>query len=387
MTTWDTDTPLAPKDPPHWFVAALAWLLIALFTTALLASIFVHVPETVRSRFVLLPENGAESIQSPRHGVVAQVLAKQGQSVHKGDLLFLLRVDEVREWKLESDTRREELRALQERLGKEEEAYQSAVRLKDSEIDQADREVAFRAAHLKIMQDLVVRVEKLAASGLMSDIELASHRLARAQSEKDLEIAQKTLAQRRIERQRLDMDRARLRNEEHTKAEDLRMRLAALQQPLSASANGMLEIRAPYDGVCVNVTHEDAGRVVAAGDALCQLTPNATRLQARLDVPETGVSRIARSQHVRLLFDAFPYQRFGGVNGAIDWVSPAAVQRQQGSDFVALASLERQSVIAGPNSYPLRPGMKGEARVTVGRRSLIEFAFEPLRRIRENLKP
>ncbi|HEX7419593.1 MAG TPA: HlyD family efflux transporter periplasmic adaptor subunit [Thermoanaerobaculia bacterium] len=387
MTTWDTDTPLAPKDPPHWFVIALAWLLIALFATALLAAIFVHVPETVRSRFVLMPENGAEPIQSPRHGVVAQVFVKQGQSVHKGDPLFLIRVDEVREWKLESDTRREELRALQERLGKEAEAYESALRIKDSEISQADREVTFRAEHLKIMQDLVVRVEKLAANGLMSDIELASHRLSRAQSEKDLEIAQKTLAQRRMERQRLEMDRGRQRNEENSKAADLRMRVGALQQPLSGSANGMLEIRAPFDGVCINVAEETAGRVIAAGDALCQLTPDATRLQARLDVPETGVSRVARNQHVRLLFDAFPYQRFGGVNGAIDWVSPAAVLRQQGSDFVALASLDRQVVIAGPNAYPLRPGMKGEARVTVGRRSLIEFAFEPLRRIRENLHP
>jgi hypothetical protein len=31
--------------------------------------------------------------------------------------------------------------------------------------------------------------------------------------------------------------------------------------------------------------------------------------------------------------------------------------------------------------------MKGSARVTVGRRALIEYAFEPLRSIRENLQP
>ena len=386
MTTWDTDLPIARKEPPPWFMTALAWLLIALFATAVLAAIFVHVPETVKSRFVLMPENGADAIQSPRHGVVAQVLVKAGQDVHRGDRLFLLRVDEVREWKVESDTRQEELRALKERLAKDEEAFSSALRIKDSEIEQAEREVTFRESHVKIMNDLVARVEKLAASGLTSQIELASHRLARAQSEKDLEIARKTLAQRRMERQRIETDRLRQRHDENSKAEELRIRLAALQQPLSASANGLLEIRAPYDGVCINVSSEDAGRVVAAGDPLCQLTPANARLQARLEVPESGVSRVARRQNVRLFFDAFPYQRFGAVAGAIDWVSPAAVVRQQTAEFVALASLERQAVIAGANSYPLRPGMRGEARVTVGRRSLIEFAFEPLRRIRENLQ-
>jgi multidrug efflux pump subunit AcrA (membrane-fusion protein) len=386
MTAWETDLPIARREPPNWFMTALAWLLIALFATALLVAVFVRVPETVSSRFVLMPENGADAIQSPRPGVVAQVFVKPGQIVRAGDRLFLLRVDEVREWKLESDTRQEELRAMKDRLARDEEGFSSALRIKESEIEQAEREVAFRESHVNIMNDLVVRVEKLAASGLMSQIELASHRLSRAQSEKDLEIARKTLAQRRMERQRLLSDRARQRHDDASKAEELRMRVAALQQPLSASANGLLEVRAPYDGVCINVAAEDAGRVVGAGEALCQLTPATTRLQARLDVPENGVSRIARQQHVRLFFDAFPYQRFGGVAGAIDWVSPAAVLRQQGSEFVALASLERQAVVAGTKSYPLRPGMKGEARVTVGRRSLIEFVFEPLRRIRENLQ-
>jgi len=382
---WEPEAPIAPPEPPHWFASGLAWLLIALFATAVVAAVFVHVSETVRSRFVLTPEGGVESIQAPRHGVVAKVMVKAGQAVRKGEPLFLLRVDEVREWKLQSDTRAEDLRALRERMAKEEEEYASALRIKDSEIDQADREVRFRAAHLEIMKDLVARVEKLSASGLMSDIELASHRLSREQSAKDLEIAEKTLAQRRLERQRLELDRTQQRHEEQSKAEELRMQFAALQQPLSASANGLLEVRAPYDGVCVNVAQESAGRVIAAGDPLCQLTPNTTRLQARLDVPETGVSRVARNQHVRLFFDAFPYQRFGAVTGAVDWVSPAAVLRQQGSDFVALASLDRAAIVAGAHSYALRPGMKGEARVTVGRRSLIEFAFEPLRRIRENM--
>jgi hypothetical protein len=31
--------------------------------------------------------------------------------------------------------------------------------------------------------------------------------------------------------------------------------------------------------------------------------------------------------------------------------------------------------------------MSGKARITVGRRPLIEYAFEPLRQVRENLRP
>ncbi|HVS31471.1 MAG TPA: HlyD family efflux transporter periplasmic adaptor subunit [Thermoanaerobaculia bacterium] len=383
---WESDAPLVPRQPPPWFVPALAWLLVALFATALLAAIFVQVPETVRSRFVLVTEGGADPIQSPRQAVIEQVRVRPGQAVKKGETLFVMRVDALRDWRADTDAREESLRSLTESSAKLEEAQAASLRIKDGEIDQAEREVAFRTTHLGIMKDLVTRVEKLAATGLISEIELAAQRLALAQSDKDLELARKTLSQRQLERQGLENERSRQRIAEKSAADELRIRIASLQQPLASSPDGLLEIRAPYDAVCVGVTQQNAGGVVAAGEPLCQLSPTANRLQARLELPEAGLSRLESRQRVRLLFDAFPYQRFGVVTGAIDWITPAAVTRAQGSEFVALASLDKASIIAGGNPYPLKPGMKGEARITVGRRALIEFAFEPLRSLRENLK-
>ncbi|MGZ8829269.1 MAG: biotin/lipoyl-binding protein, partial [Thermoanaerobaculia bacterium] len=186
--TWESQSPLLPSDPPHWFVPALAWLLIALFVTVLLAAIFVHVPETVHSRFVLVPEGGSDPIQSPRSAVVEQVLVRPGQQVKKGDTLFLLRVDEVREWRTETDAREESLRSLRATSTKLEEAHESALRIKDGEINQAEREMNFRTTHLRVMHELTEKVEKLARTGLMSQMELASQRVSLAQSEKDLEI-------------------------------------------------------------------------------------------------------------------------------------------------------------------------------------------------------
>ncbi|MGZ4777761.1 MAG: HlyD family secretion protein [Thermoanaerobaculia bacterium] len=384
---WEGEDPLVSNEPPGWFVPALAWILIVLFVTVLLASILVHVPETIESRFVLVTEGGADPIQSPRPAVIEQVLVRPGQSVKKDDRLFVMRVDQVREWRTETESRQEALRALLERSAKLEETHAAALRIKDGEIEQAQREVVFRTTHLATMKDLVQRVEKLAATGLISQIELASHRIALAQSQKDLALARQNLAQSRLERDQLETERKRQRIEEKSTGDDLQIRIAALQQPLAASPNGLLEIRAPYDAVVMKLTQQNAGGVVAAGEQLCQLSPTTSRLEARLEVPETGVSRLAPRQSVRLLFDAFPYQRFGMATGAIEWVSPAAVTRDQGSDFVAVASLDKRDIVAGVHSYPLRAGMKGQARVTVGRRALIEYAFEPLRGMRENLQP
>ncbi len=229
-------------------------------------------------------------------------------------------------------------------------------------------------------------MDRLAKSGLTSEMEQAAQRLSLAQSEKDLEAATKNLARQRIARQNLVTERIRQRMAERSAADDLTIRISALQQPLSTSPNGLLEIRAPYDAICAEVAQQNSGAVVAPGSELCQLSPVSGRLQARLDIPESGLSRLEAKQPTRMLFDAFPYQRFGIVTGTIDWISPAAITRAQGSEFVALASLDRSEIKAGGKSYPLKAGMKGQARVVVGRRALIEYVFEPLRSMRENLR-
>ena len=66
----EAESEMLPQDPPPWFIRSLAWLLIAMFGVALLAAVLVSLPETVTCPFVLVPENGADPIQSPRLAVV-----------------------------------------------------------------------------------------------------------------------------------------------------------------------------------------------------------------------------------------------------------------------------------------------------------------------------
>ena len=97
------------------------------------------------------------------------------------------------------------------------------------------------------------------------------------------------------------------------------------------------------------------------------------------------MARIAVGQRVRFFADAFPYQRYGTLTGTLSWMSPSAVSSREGQQFVALATLDRESFIYRGHEAILRAGMRGEARVIVGSRTLIEYALEPVRQLRENL--
>jgi hemolysin D len=90
---------------------------------------------------------------------------------------------------------------------------------------------------------------------------------------------------------------------------------------------------------------------------------------------------------VRYFFDAFPYQRYGTITGKVDWISPSAVTTTEGSRFVALGSLDSYEISSrAGKALPLRVGMKGAAHIIVGGRTLIEYAFEPIRQLRESMK-
>ena len=55
--------------------------------------------------------------------------------------------------------------------------------------------------------------------------------------------------------------------------------------------------------------------------------------------------------------------------------------------FFAFGSLDRYEISPRPGQVLLlRVGMRGDAHIIVGGRTLIEYAFEPIRQLRESMK-
>jgi multidrug efflux pump subunit AcrA (membrane-fusion protein) len=383
----DLESEILPQEPPHWIIRAAAWLLLAGFLWALLIAIVVRLPETVRCRFVLVPATGADPIQSPRQAVISRVAVNEGQPVKVGDELFVLRSDEIRGWDTQLRSLSEDLHTKEESLTRNEAAYASELEIKKAEIEQANSEVKFRENHAATSRDLVARMGKLAKQGGESEVDLIKLKLDLAGSEKDLSVAQRTLQQVNLDRQRKETEHARQRGEEKAEIEKLKMHISALKTDLENAKGNLLTIRSPYEGVITSLDYRTIGSVVQQGQILCQLAPKEVKPKARMTLNDAGLAKLAVAQRVRYFFEAFPYQRYGTVSGKLDWVSPSAVTTPDGAHFIALGSLDRYEISprAG-QALPLRVGMQGEARIIVGGRTLIEYAFEPIRQLRESVR-
>jgi len=382
----DTESEMLPQDPPLWIVRSGAWLMIGFFLIALLASIVVHLPETVTCPFVLVPKDGADPIQSPYMAVVNRVAVNEGDAIKAGAVMFVLRSGEIRGLDTSSRTLSEDLRTREESLAKSDSAHGAQLQIKDQEIAQAESEVSFRERHATTSRELVERMERLSKNGGISQVELLRLKLEQAESEKDFSVSQRTLQQVTLERQRMEMDRSRQRGQDVAEIESGKYRLAAFRSDLENAELNMLTMHAPYDAVVISVAQRSPGSVVQNGQELCQLARIDSKPRARLSLSEGGLPKLIVGQRVRFFFEAFPYQRYGAVSAKLDWISPSVVTTPEGARFVALASVDDAPPSGISKPLALRVGMRGEARIVVGRRTLIEYALEPVKQLRENLK-
>lgn len=383
----DVESEMLPQEPPPWIIRSTAWLLLAAFLFALLVAVVMRLPESVHCQFVLIPATGADPIQSPRQAIISHVAVEEGQPVKLGETLFVLRSDEIRGWDTQFRTLTEDLRSKEESLIQFETAYTAQLEIKKAEIEQAKSEVKFRENHASTSRELVTRMEKLAKQGGESEIDLVKLKLDLAGSEKDFSVAQRTVQQVNLDRERMETEHARQRAEQQSEIEKLKMRIGALKIDLENTQQNLLTVRSPYEGVIISMDQRTVGSFVQQGQVLCQLAAKDAKPRARMTLNEAGLPKLAIAQRVRYFFEAFPYQRYGAVTGKLDWISPSAITTTEGSHFVALGSLDRYDISPRAGEVlPLRVGMRGQAHIIVGGRTLLEYAFEPIRQLRESMK-
>lgn len=376
---------MLPQNLPPAAVYAIGWLFVLLFVSGIAGAVCITFPETVRSRFELVPDSGADPVQAPYPGVAVEICVSEMDEVKKGEKLFVVQSDEFRRRDVELHTLIEDLRARREKISRLEQTHQAELDILDEQIVQVEGEKTFLAKLISTNRKLRDTLARLHNKGAASQLQLDQQELALIESEKDLISTGVALNQTRLTKHKAIVERVKNVEDESAEIVKLEYRIEALQQDLTSAKGNLLEIRAPYDAVIVNLSIRNPGGVIEAGDPLCTLAPVDAKAEARLLIEGEGVSRIAIGQKTRLFFDAFPYQRYGTVPARIDSISPAALPvNGEEPRFPAVAILDSNRINAHGKSNPLRLGMTGEARTVVGRRSLLEYALEPIRRVRED---
>lgn len=391
----DRPTPYLPSDPPHWVARGLSYLLILIFTSIVAGAVLIRVPETVSAPFTLAPRLGADPVRALRRGLIQQVDLVEGQSVKQGDKLFVIRSEQTGEQTVELRTLGTELRGASESQGlarekflnQQQAAAEERLRL-EGRLEHLERMVELKSGELALARDVSESYAQLRNEGLagMTTLKEKQTEVARLNGQIEQYRNEQRDTRAALEKIGRDLELARNDHLERERAlrEDIdkhRIQIANRSQWVAQNQGAQFVALAPCSGVVLKLYVKTHTALVSEGEALCELACAGEQLQAELKIPQTGAGRIKIGQGVKLLYDSFPYQQFGVKFASLRWISPMTST----TDFRAIADIADESINVLGQPSPLRAGMGGRAEVVIGQRSLLSIAFDPIRRLREDM--
>ncbi|MDE0224516.1 MAG: HlyD family efflux transporter periplasmic adaptor subunit [Gammaproteobacteria bacterium] len=377
------------------------WLLVTLLGLGTLA-VFGTYARSERVQGYLVPSGGLVKVAPARAGVLREVRVRVREEVAAGQVLAVVRSealsltgDTAASIALESLRDQERLLEGQIRLERDR-LTRERLRL-EAEGDGVEAQIASFEEQRELQREITetarsafTRATALLEAGFVSVVESE----ARKQSWLAHHLEEKRQAQRLTElRARLTGLRHRLAmvppevalrvSRLESQAADIKQREAELE------GRRAYVVKAPVTGTVASIK-DTPGVIVSPHRPLASIRPAGSELEAELYVPSRAAGFVAAGQVVRLLYAAFPHQRFGSYEGVIRHVAPAITSVAEADVPFSLGEpcyrvavrLGSQSVMAFGHSFELQAGMLLEGNIILERRSFLGWLTEPFRAVR-----
>jgi hemolysin D len=427
---------------PWRFTRATIVSIAALVLAGLLWSFIGHVNVIVIAPGALWPESDVRRVYAPVDGELTNIYIAEGQPVSKGDVIARLNARGAIEaatqaldaqLKLEAAERewREfpEKKALMERRVASlkqavelEEQHQAkrisegSSRLAEGQRAQAQEartnlEDARRARDAaKLEADKYERLFAMTGGGGVSQLQVESKKNALLAAENALRVAQSrvselsarqalesTQATAQLETGGQELNRLRLQyegaeKEIATAEEKIRLQLQTARLVAEAAArirfenidkDNFLLIVAPVSGVITGITSTQPGDKIQANSPLAGIAPKDAKPVLKVEIPEQDRAFLREGLAANLKFSAFPYQRYGLLEGVLEYISPATKPSPASKQpvYEGRVRLAQAHYKVGDTEYPLRYGMTATAEIVVRERRIIDLALDPFRQV------
>jgi multidrug efflux pump subunit AcrA (membrane-fusion protein) len=376
----------------------LSWTLASLVAFIL---VFISIAQYARKETVtgyLTPTSGTAQIVVPQQGFVKELHVKEGQAVAEGDPLLTIVTsqisangDDVNATVLAALARQREvierqIAAEERRTASEHERLASTTKGIEGEIAQLEDQRNIQNERLKLSESFVSTGATLIAKGALPAVELKRREQAALEQAQNLASLDQQITARRTQ---LTDARHTLEQLPTVAAERTRVLRGDLswieQRTAEVDGRRAYVIKAPTSGH-VSTLQATVGKVADPKHMQLEIIPLDSTLQAELFFPTRASGFVRPGQQVRILYDAFPYQKFGTYRGTVAKVSHTILTGNDATGPITLKEPayrvtvlpERPDIDAYGRKMPLQPGMLLKADVILEQRSLMRWLLDPM---------
>jgi adhesin transport system membrane fusion protein len=147
------------------------------------------------------------------------------------------------------------------------------------------------------------------------------------------------------------------------------------------------EVRAPMDGVVNRIFINTIGGVVKPGDPILEMTPTTDEVVIEARVLPTDRAELRTGLPTRVKVTAYDSGVYGSMRGVVTEISADTVPDERGERFERNYRVKievKKDAREGLTGLPLLPGMTATADIVVGRRTVWQYLWSPLRRFSQS---
>ena len=376
----------------------------------------------------LIAHSRVQEVQHPTGGVVAEILARNGDRVRAGDVLVRLDATITRAnlaivTKSLDELIARKARLVAERANRESIAFpEELVRRRDqTEISQLlDSELGLfdvrRSARLGQKEQLRERIQQLQnecegysaqVSAKLEEIKFIKRELdgvrtlwqknlialprltelernaTRLEGEKGQFIAALAQAKGKIAETELQILQVDLSfgSEVGSELREVEAKLGELVEQKVAAEDQLqrVEIRSPQDGVVHESMVYTVGGVISAGKAIMLIVPTSDRLIVEAKVAPSDIDQLQLGQPAGLRFSAFNQRTTPEIDGTIDKIAAdITVDQRSGEHYYTIDIAIDRDQFGKLGKVTLIPGMPVESFIKTQDRTVISYLIKPL---------
>jgi hemolysin D len=418
-----------PHPAPRWTVR----ILVTLTVLALLVGALGRLDIVVSAGGKLIPDARVKVIQPAMTGVVREIFVRDGQRVEAGQVLMKLDTTQAaadahkaRSARLDaelgvarakalvdaqhagktpmvarveeaSDARIEEIQRQAEGAWNayrdQHDGAQAELLKRQAELDSTRAEIAKLEATAPLARQQADAYRALVADKYVANNDYLDKEQNALDKEHELAVqrsrARALVAAVAEQRAEVESTASKFRRDQLDELEKSTQQAtqSRADETKAQTRQALLVLDAPVAGTVQQLAVHTLGGVVTTAQALLEIVPDdALEVEARLQNKDVGFVTVGQSAAVKI--DAFPYTRYGYLDGTVTQVSNDAVQdKKQGLTFAVRIRLNTNRIHVDNRWIMLTPGMTVAADIRTGRRSVIGYFLDPLlQTARESLR-
>lgn len=360
-------------------------IILSSFSLLIAAIVWVSLSEidvVITSNGSIQPSGSVNVVEAYASGTVKEIYVAEGQHVNQGDILIELDTQSI-------DIDVNQLNYQKQTLEAEQSIYeqiQSGKGTDEIDISAYEEDICpflqtildTDLSYHNSLDNLELEKTNTELNRQIAQLQLEEYQsggTARQQESQKLTIQQYDNAMEQIE---LQINDAKIQY-----SAQINSRLSEIDSQLEEISNNLEKynlskkyqtIIAPVSGYVNSVGVNTTGETVSTTEQLITIVPDDEPIEMVCYVKNMDIADIQVGMEAEIKLEAYPYNRYGTVQGVVKYISPSSFTSEQlGNVYLVKLDVENSS-----DAINIISGLSGTVEIKIGKRTIMDYFMEPI---------